>query len=162
MSRLRPESTLSDDAAAPFRFGVVVSRFNAEITEALLEGALEALDSHGAREERVVVVRVPGAFELPVAAARLARGDGMDAVVCLGALVRGETTHFDWLAASVSHGVQEAALESGVPITFGVLTCENLDQARARSGGDHGNKGTEAALAAIEMAVTCAGLEEAG
>lgn len=161
MSRLRPETTLSADAAKPFRFGLVVSRFNDEITEELLGGAVEALESYGARQQDIVIVRVPGAFELPVAAARLARRGNLDAIVCLGALIRGETTHFDWLASAVSHGLQDAALGGGIPMTFGVLTCDSLEQARARAGGEHGNKGAEAALAAIEMAVTCAGLEEA-
>lgn len=148
MSRLRDRLDLASDAAAGYRFAVVASRTNGEITEALLEGALDALRRHGA--EHVRVVTVPGSFELPMTAAALARSGEIDAIVCIGALVRGETPHFDHLASAVAHGIQQVAIEQGLPVTFGVLTCDDVEQARARCGGAQGNKGAEAALAAVE------------
>ena len=134
-----------------------MSRTNAAITEALLEGALGALGVHGARDEAVRVCRVPGAFELPMTAAKLANS-GADAIICIGALIRGETPHFDYLSAAVARGIQEVAIDSGIPTVFGVLTCDSMEQATARAGGDKGNKGAEAAIAAIEMAVLFAAL----
>jgi 6,7-dimethyl-8-ribityllumazine synthase len=151
MTDLRRHADLSSDAAAAFRFAVVVSRFNGDITGALLDGALQTLEEHGAGPDAVRVHQVPGAFELPMAAAKLADG-GADAVICLGALIKGETPHFEHLCAAVANGIEEVAVRSGVPVIFGVLTCEERYQAKARAGGDKGNKGAEAAIAAIEMA----------
>ena len=157
MSEARPEALLDADSAAPFRFGVAVSRFNAAVTGGLLDGAVATLRAHGADPERVRIVRVPGAYELPMAADRLA-ASGADAVICLGALVRGETPHFEVLAHATAIAVHRVALTRGVPVTFGVLTCDTMEQAVARAGGDHGNKGAEAAAAAIEMAVRYAAM----
>ena len=133
------------------RVALVVARFNAEICERLLEGALECLQQHGARQQDLHVVRVPGSFEIPLIARRLAQSGSHDAVVCLGALVRGETLHYEIIAREVSHGIARASCDSGVPITLGVLTTENPQQAEDRSGGKGGNRGADAALAAIEM-----------
>lgn len=133
------------------RFAVVVSRFNAFITERLLAGALDALERSGAEKDAITVVRVPGAFEIPVAARRLAQSGGYDAVICLGALLRGETRHFDCIASAVTRGISSAGLESGVPVIFGVLTCDTLEQAIDRAGLKSGNKGFEAGMAAVEM-----------
>ena len=157
MSELRDAGTLAADAARPFRFDVVVSRTNAAITEALLEGALGALGVHGAHDEAVRVCRVPGAFELPMTAAKLANSNP-DAIICIGALIRGETPHFDYLSAAVAQGIQDVAIDSGIPTVFAVLTCDSMEQATARAGGDKGNKGAEAAIAAIAMAVLFASL----
>lgn len=161
MSRLREHADLEPDAAAGFRFAVVVSRFNGEITGALLEGAQQTLQQHGAASDAVQVYEVPGAFELPMTAARLADG-GVDAIICLGALIKGETPHFDYLGASVAHGICDVAVRSGVPVIFGVLTCEQREHAEARAGGARGNKGAEAALAAIEMADLFASISSGG
>ena len=142
--------------ASGLRFAVVVSQTNSEVTSALLFGALGTLEEHGAIVERVV--EVPGAFELPMAAAQVARRHRVDAIICLGALVRGETDHFNYLSVSVAHGIQFVAIDTGIPVTFGVLTCDSMEQAMARAGGAKGNKGSEAAVAAIEMAHTFAEL----
>ena len=152
MSQDRPESTLDAQAGAGLRFAVVTSRYNTAITDRLRAGAVDALTAHGVAAGDIVTEWVPGAFELPMAAWRLARA-GVDGVVCLGALIRGETAHFDVLAHATAAAVQETVRESGVPVSFGVITTENLAQAEARAGGDHGNKGQEAALAALEMAL---------
>ena len=157
MSELRNAGALATDAARPFRFDVVVSRTNATITEALLEGALGALGVHGAQDETVRVCHVPGAFELPMTAAKLAKSNP-DAIICIGALIRGETPHFDYLSAAVAQGIQDVAIDSGIPTVFAVLTCDSMEQATARAGGDKGNKGAEAAIAAIEMATLFAAL----
>ncbi len=157
MSDLRQHAELSSDAAAAFRFDVVVSRFNGDITGALLDGALQTLEEHGAASDAVRVHQVPGAFELPMAAAKLTDG-GADVVICLGALIKGETPHFEHLCAAVATGIEEVAVRSGVPVIFGVLTCEQRGHAKARAGGDKGNKGAESALAAIEMAVLFASI----
>lgn len=136
------------------RVAVVASRFNAEFTEPLLAGCLARLRERGVLEKHVHVARVPGAFEVPVAARKLALLPHMNyaAVICLGVLLRGETPHFDYLAQACAHGVAAVALESGVPCIFGVLTCDTEDQARARTGGASGHKGIEAADAALDMA----------
>lgn len=139
-------------AASGLRFGLVVSRFNSLVAERLLEGALDCLYRHGAREEDVTVVKVPGAWELPLVADRLASGGKFHAVVALGALIRGETPHFDVIAAECAKGLAQVGLARQVPVSFGVLTCDTMDQALDRAGGKAGNKGWEAALAAIEMA----------
>ncbi|RLC22425.1 MAG: 6,7-dimethyl-8-ribityllumazine synthase [Deltaproteobacteria bacterium] len=137
--------------AEGFRFAVIVSRFNDFITSRLVDGAMDALKRHGAVDENVSVVKVPGAFETPVAARKLVESGQFDAVICLGAVIRGATPHFDYVAAEVSKGIAVVALESRVPVTFGVLTTDNLEQAIERAGSKSGNKGYEAAMAAIEM-----------
>ena len=134
------------------RFAVAVSRFNGIVTSKLLEGALAAFRRHGVADDDVEVAWTPGAYELPLAAQRLARSERFDAVVVLGAVIRGETAHFDYVAGEAARGIQRVGLETGVPCVFGVLTTENLDQALDRAGGKHGNKGWESATAAIEMA----------
>ena len=139
--------------AAGLRFGIVVSRWNAFITERLLDGALDTLRRHGADIEAAVdVARVPGAFEVPLVARRMAGSGRYDAVICLGCLIRGSTPHFDYIASQCSSGIGQAALNSGVPVTFGVITTETIEQAIERAGTKAGNKGAEAAGAAIEMA----------
>ena len=134
------------------RIAIVASRFNETITKQLLEGALDGLSRHSVRDEDISVTWVPGAFELPVAARRLAATGEVDAVVCVGAVIRGETAHFDYVSQHAVGGIGKASLETGVPITCGVLTTEDAGQAQDRAGGKVGNKGFEAALAAIEMA----------
>ena len=133
------------------RIGVVAARFNDRIVSRLLEGALDTLSRYGLDRDEVPVVRVPGAFELPLAARWLARRGGIDAVIALGVVIRGDTPHFDYVCAEAARGVQAASVETGVPVLFGVLTCDDRAQADARAGGEHGNKGGEAALAALEM-----------
>ncbi len=130
----------------------MVSRFNHFITDRLLEGALDALRRHGADEDRVSVFRVPGAFEMPLVAKKVAASGQYDAVICLGCVVRGSTPHFDFVAAEASKGIALASLDTGVPIAFGVLTTDNLEQAIERAGTKSGNKGRHAAMSAIEMA----------
>jgi 6,7-dimethyl-8-ribityllumazine synthase len=153
MSQDRADVTLGPTAGAGMRFAVVVSRYNLAVTDRLRAGAVETLIRHGVAEADVLVEWVPGAFELPLAAGRLARANRLDGVVCLGALIRGETSHFDVLAHATAAAVQDTARETGVPISFGVITTENLEQAEARAGGAHGNKGEEAALATLELAL---------
>ena len=138
--------------ATGLRFAVVTSRFNAFVTDRLLAGALDALNRSGAGQDSVDVVRVPGAFEIPVAAKTLAETGRYHAVICLGAVMRGDTTHFEHISTEASKGVAAAALSTGVPISFGILTVENLEQAVDRAGLKSGNKGFEAAMTAIEMA----------
>jgi 6,7-dimethyl-8-ribityllumazine synthase len=133
-------------------FALVVSRFNEALTTRLEAGAIDCLLRHGAGEEQITVVRVPGAWEIPMIAAKLAADGGFDAVISVGALVRGGTAHFDLLASEVAKGVAQAAIRTGVPMTFGVITADTLEQAVERAGTKMGNKGWEAALAAIEMA----------
>ncbi len=137
--------------ARGMRFGVVVARFNDFVTARLLEGAVDALTRHGAAEEAIDCAFVPGAFEIPAAARRLAATGRYDAVICLGAVIRGATPHFDYVAAEVAKGVGQVGLEAEVPVLFGVLTTDTLEQAIERAGSKAGNKGAEAALAAIEM-----------
>jgi len=139
-------------AGKGLRLAIVVSRFNSFITERLLSGALDALTRAGADEKKVEVVRVPGSFEIPVAAKTLAQSGRYDALITLGCIIRGETQHFDYISAEVTRGIQLAALETGVPISFGVLTTDTLEQAVDRAGAKSGNKGAEVALAAVEMA----------
>lgn len=134
------------------RFAVVVGRFNGEVTERLLEGALSALRRHGVDDDDVEVAWVPGAFELPVAADRFAGSGEFEAVVCLGAVIRGETPHFEFVAGEAARGIQDVSLRTGVPCTFGVLTTDTMEQALDRAGGKQGNKGWEAAVGAMEMA----------
>jgi len=138
--------------AKGFAFGIVASRFNDFITARLLDGALDALRRHGADEDKITVVRVPGSFEIPLVAKRMAISRQCDAVICLGAVIRGATPHFDYIAGEVAKGVAMAGLETGVPIAFGVLTTDSIEQAVERAGTKAGNKGFDAACAAIEMA----------
>jgi 6,7-dimethyl-8-ribityllumazine synthase len=133
------------------RVAVVVGRFNETIGKQLLEGALDCLKRHHVADSDISIVWVPGAFEIPAVAKRIATSGEVDAIVCLGAVIRGETAHFDYVAGHASNGIGTVALESGLPITNGILTTENTEQARDRAGGKLGNKGAEAALAAIEM-----------
>ncbi len=138
-------------SAEGFRFAVVVSRFNDFISSKLVEGAMDALKRHGANDEQISLVKVPGAFEIPVTARRLVESNKYDAVVCVGAVIRGSTPHFNYVAAEVSKGIALVALESKIPVTFGVLTTDNLEQAIERAGSKVGNKGWDAAIAAMEM-----------
>lgn len=133
------------------RFAIVVSRFNDLITARLMEGAVSTLTRHGADDKQIAVVWVPGSYELPLTSEKLAETGRFDAVLALGAVIQGETTHHDYINHAMAQGLMQASQRTGVPILFGVLTCENLDQALNRAGGKVGNKGTEAALAAIEM-----------
>jgi 6,7-dimethyl-8-ribityllumazine synthase len=137
--------------ARGMRFGVVVSRWNSFITERLLQGALDGLKRSGCRKEDIGVVRVPGAFEIPSQARTLAQSGKYDAIVTLGCLIRGETTHYEHISTEVTRGIGQSAQETGVPHTYGVLTCENLEQALDRAGLKAGNKGFEAAISAVEM-----------
>ena len=134
------------------RCAVVVSRFNETITQRLLEGALDALVRHGVTFDDVDVFWVPGAWELPAAARRVAASERYDALVALGAVIRGDTPHFDYVAGEASRGLSLASADFDIPVAFGVLTCDTMAQAEARAGGEHGNKGWDAALAALEMA----------
>src|SRR3984893_7168997 len=138
--------------AAGLRFGLVVSRFNGFITERLLAGALEALEQGGASAEQTEIVRVPGSFEIPLAAKKMALAGRRDAIIAIGCVLRGETAHFDYVATEVARGVQLAQMDTGVPIIFCVLTCDTLEQAIDRAGLKGGNKGHEAGVAAVEMA----------
>ncbi|MBZ5581305.1 MAG: 6,7-dimethyl-8-ribityllumazine synthase [Acidobacteriia bacterium] len=138
--------------AAGLRVAVVVSRFNGFITERLLGGALDALTRTGANPDQIEVIKVPGSWEIPPLAGELARSHRYDAVICLSAIIRGDTPHFDYVAAEAAKGVAHAAYDSGVPVSFGVLTTNTLEQAIDRAGAKGGNKGFDAAMAAIEMA----------
>lgn len=140
------------------RVCVIASRFNETISKRLLEGALDQLRRHGVRDDDLSTAWVPGAFELPLVAHRIAASGEVDAVVCVGAVVRGETPHFDFVAHQAAAGIADAARATGIPIAFGVLTTETTEQAAERAGGKMGNKGGEAALAALEMANLLAGL----
>jgi len=137
--------------AKGFAFGIVASRFNEFVTARLLDGALDALRRHGADEERITVARVPGSFEIPLVAKRMAASRQYDALICLGTVIRGATPHFEYIASEVSKGVAAAGLETGVPIAFGVLTTDSIEQAVERAGTKAGNKGFDAACSAIEM-----------
>jgi 6,7-dimethyl-8-ribityllumazine synthase len=137
--------------ATGMHFGLVVSQFNSLITERLQAGAIDALCRHGVREEDIVVVQVPGAFDIPLFAKKMAASGRYDALVCLGAVIKGETPHFDYISAAMTQGIKEVMLTHGLPVAFGVLTTESMEQALDRAGGKAGNKGAEAALAAVEM-----------
>jgi len=138
--------------AAGLRFGIVVSQFNSFITDRLLAGALDALERAGAGAKQIEVIRVPGSFEIPIAAKKLASTGRCDSIICIGCILRGETSHYDYVASETARGIQLAQLDSGVPMTFCVLTCDTLEQAINRAGLKSGNKGYESGLAAIEMA----------
>ena len=141
---------------------VVAARFNEAITQRLVEGALSALAKHGVREDDIEVAWVPGAFEIPMVAQRFAADGGFDAVICLGAVIRGDTAHFDLVANEAARGIARVALRTGVPVIFEVLATDTLAQAEARAGGTHGNKGWEAAEVALEMASLLDGMGEGG
>jgi 6,7-dimethyl-8-ribityllumazine synthase len=138
--------------AAGLRFALVVSRFNSFITDRLLSGAVDALEAAGAEAENILTVHVPGSFEIPLTAKKLAAAGRVDAVIAIGCILRGETAHFDYVASEVARGVQLAQLDTGIPVIFCVLTCDTLEQAIDRAGLKSGNKGHDAGLAAIEMA----------
>lgn len=137
--------------ASGAKFGVVVSRFNNFLTDKLLDGAVDCIIRHGGADENIAVAYVPGSFEIPYAAAKLARSGKYDAVVCLGALVRGDTPHFDFIAAEATKGIAKIALDTELPVIYGIITTDTLEQAIERSGTKAGNKGWQAAEAAIEM-----------
>ena len=150
--KLQPVSVNGELTASGCRFGIVVSRFNSFITERLLSAAVDALQRAGAADRDVEVVRVPGAFELPLAAKKLAATGRYDSLIAVGCVLRGETTHYDYVCSETARGLQLAQMDTGVPIMFCVLTCDTLEQAIDRAGLKGGNKGFEAGLAAIEMA----------
>jgi 6,7-dimethyl-8-ribityllumazine synthase len=137
--------------AKGFAFAIILSRFNDFVGSKLLEGALDALLRHGADESKIEVIRVPGAFEIPLAAKKAARSGKYNAVICLGAVIRGATPHFEYIAAEVAKGIATVSLEAELPLTFGILTTDNIEQAIERSGTKSGNKGWDAAVSAIEM-----------
>ena len=147
-----PMELRGSDSAAGCRFAIVVSRFNESITEGLLRGARDALRDAAVRDEDVTIIRVPGAFEIPMAALEAGTTGRFDAVICLGCLIKGETMHFEYLAEASCHGIADAAVATGVPMALGVLTTLTEEQAGARAADGPGNKGREAALAAVEMA----------
>jgi len=137
--------------AKGLKVSVIASRFNDFITDRLIDGAVDCLVRHGAQEDQITVYRVPGSFELPLASKKVVSAGNVDAVICLGALIRGQTPHFDFIASEVTKGIAQISLDSGVPVTFGVITADSLEQAVDRAGAKVGNKGFEAASGAIEM-----------
>ncbi|RLB73071.1 MAG: 6,7-dimethyl-8-ribityllumazine synthase [Deltaproteobacteria bacterium] len=137
--------------AKDFRFGIIVSRFNSFISDRLLEGAIDTLTRHGASSEQITVVKAPGAFELPLVAKKMANSDRYDALICLGAVIRGGTPHFEYVSSEMTKGIASVSLQAGLPIAFGVLTTDSVEQAIERAGTKAGNKGVEAAMSAIEM-----------
>ena len=143
------------------RFAIVASRWNEFFGEPILQGALNALLRHGAKEGDITVYRVPGAFELPLAASRVARDKRHDAIICLGVVIRGATPHFDYICSATTSGIARVGLEHDLPVSYGVITCDTLDQATERAGSKAGNKGEEAALAAVEMANLYAAMQDA-
>jgi 6,7-dimethyl-8-ribityllumazine synthase len=146
-----PKVIQGDLSAKGFKFGIVAARFNDFITARLLDGAVDALIRHGASDTDIEVVRVPGAYEIPLVAQQLARTKKYNAVICLGAVIRGATPHFEYVSAEVSKGVAAVSMETGLPVVFGVLTTDTIEQAVERAGTKSGNKGWDAALSAIEM-----------
>jgi 6,7-dimethyl-8-ribityllumazine synthase len=152
MPNEQPKIIEGELLARDLRFAFVAARFNDFIVEPLIRGAVDALKRHGATEKQIEIVRVPGAFDIPLVARKLALSRRYDALVTLGAVVRGQTPHFDYVAGECASGIARIALESGVPIAFGVLTTDTMEQAVDRAGGKAGNKGADAALAAVEMA----------
>ncbi|HEY5503392.1 MAG TPA: 6,7-dimethyl-8-ribityllumazine synthase [Candidatus Anoxymicrobiaceae bacterium] len=144
--------------ARDFKFAIVVSRFNEFISKSLLSGAMDSLTRHEASADNIDVAWVPGSFEIPLVASRLAASGKYDAVICLGAVIRGNTPHFDYVAAEVSKGIARVGLDTGVPVAFGIITADTLEQAVDRAGAKAGNKGWQAALTAIEMANLLAGM----
>jgi 6,7-dimethyl-8-ribityllumazine synthase len=150
--KLKPANVRGGLSAAGLRIGVVASQFNSFITDRLLAGALDALQQAGAAEEQIQIVRVPGSFELPIVAKKLAASGQFDSIICVGCVLRGETSHYDVVVSETARGIQLAQLDTGVPLIFCVLTCDTLEQAIDRAGLKSGNKGYEAGLAAVEMA----------
>ena len=148
----KPPSIAGGLSATNLRFGIVVSRFNSFITERLLAGASSALEQAGAAQEQIEIVRVPGAFEIPIAAKKLALTGKFDTVICIGCVLRGETTHYDYVCSEAARGIQLAQMDTGVPMAFCLLTCDTLEQAIDRAGLKSGNKGYDAGLTAVEMA----------
>jgi len=146
-----PKEIQGDLVAKGKKFCIIVARFNDFIGAKLLDGAIDALTRHGASDKDITVIRVPGAFEIPLTAKKAAAGGKFDAVICLGAVIRGSTPHFDYVSAEVSKGVASVGLDAGIPVIFGVLTVDSIEQAIERAGTKSGNKGFEAATAAIEM-----------
>lgn len=155
-----PKVIQGDLDAKGLKFGVVLSRFNEIVSEKLLEGALDCLLRHGASENSISIYKVPGSFELPLFAKKLIQEKKFHAVICLSTLIRGETPHFDFISAQVTKGIAAVGMESGIPVTFGVLTADSLEQALSRAGGKSGNKGWYAALSAIEMSNLYRGLKK--
>ena len=151
-NRLQPTVHEGRLNAEGFRFAIVASRWNEFISGRLVEGALDGLERLGAKEGRVEVYRVPGAFEIPLFALRLAQSRKFDAIICLGTIIRGQTPHFDYIANEVARGISHAGLESGLPVVFGIVTADTVDQAIDRAGVKLGNKGFEAAMTAVELA----------
>ena len=149
--KLKPKSVAGNLTATGLRIGIIISRFNSFITERLLEGALDALMRTGAKENQIEIIRVPGAFELPVAAKKLAQSHKPDSIICIGCVIRGETSHYEHVTTEAARGIQLAQIDTGVPIAFCVLTCDTLEQAIDRAGLKSGNKGFESGLAAVEM-----------
>jgi 6,7-dimethyl-8-ribityllumazine synthase len=147
-----PKIIQGDLTAKGLKFGIVAARFNDFITSRLLEGAIDALQRHGAADNDIVVLKVPGSYEIPLAAKMLAKSKKYNAIICLGAVVRGATPHFEYVSAEVSKGVASVSMETGLPVIFGVLTTDTIEQAIERAGAKSGNKGWDAALSAIEMA----------
>ena len=150
-SRLQPTVHEGRLNAETFRFAIVASRWNELISARLVEGALDALKRLGARDEQVDLYRVPGSFEIPLLALRLAQSRKFDAIICLGTIIRGQTPHFDYIAGEVAHGISHAALTTGIPVVFGIVTADTVDQAIDRAGVKLGNKGFEAAMTAVEL-----------
>jgi 6,7-dimethyl-8-ribityllumazine synthase len=140
-------------AAKGYKFGLVVSEWNNEITDVLAQGAVDTLLKHGVKEEDILVERVPGTFELSIGAQFMLEYTDSDAVICIGCVIQGETPHFDYICQGVTQGITQVALDYNIPVIFGVLTTNNFEQAKDRAGGKHGNKGVEAAITAIKMAV---------
>jgi 6,7-dimethyl-8-ribityllumazine synthase len=151
-AEFKPSTIRGELNPAGLHFGIVVSQFNSFITDRLLAGALDALQSAGATQSQIEVVRVPGSFEIPIAAKKLASSDRFDSIICVGCVLRGETSHYDVVVSETARGIQLAQLDSGVPMILCVLTCDTLEQAINRAGLKGGNKGYESGLAAIEMA----------
>jgi 6,7-dimethyl-8-ribityllumazine synthase len=160
--KIQPGKISGSLSAEGLRFGIIVSRFNSFITERLLQGATDALDRAGASGKNVAVVHVPGSFELPLAAKKLAVTGKYDALIAIGCVIRGETSHYDYVCSETARGIQLAQMDTGVPVMFCVLTCDTLEQAIDRAGLKGGNKGFEAGLAAIEMAQLSHKLRGAG
>ncbi|MGO8857056.1 MAG: 6,7-dimethyl-8-ribityllumazine synthase [Steroidobacteraceae bacterium] len=152
MPNEQPKIIEGELLARDLRFAFVAARFNDFVVEPLIRGALDALKRHGAMEKQIEIVRVPGAFDIPIVARKLALSRRYDALIALGAVVRGQTPHFDYVAGECASGLARIALETGVPVAFGVLTTDTMEQAVDRAGGKAGNKGADAALAAVEMA----------
>ncbi len=148
---MQPETLEGRLNAGSFRFAIVASRWNEFISSRLVDGALDALDRLGANEKSVTVYRVPGAFEIPTLALRLAGSKKFDAVICLGTIIRGQTPHFDYIAGEVARGISHAGLTTGLPVVFGIVTADTVDQAIDRAGVKLGNKGFEAAMSAVEL-----------